>query len=293
VVARRQDALRAKVLCVDYHLLGKESLESALFEGYLAEVRTRHPEARPPVLHRSEELFADAVAMRARIGDDAFFDALNGTGGEASGWGDLTGSWDAASFTTAVAAPVGDGERDRLAQDLTSTMFTGYLRAGEWLGISDGLRAMTEHARDLGYDGLVLFLDELVLWLAQHLSDTHFIQNETSKVAKLVETELGHLPIPLVSFVARQRDLTELVGDTITGAEQLRFSDALKHWEGRFHKITLEDRNLPEIASRRVLRPRSDEARRTLKESFDKVLGLREEVLAPLLTEHATEEMFR
>lgn len=255
VVARRQDVLRAKVLCVDYHLLGKESLEAALFEGYLAEVRTRHPQARPPVLHRSDELFTDAVAMRERIGDDAFFAALNGSGGEASGWGDLAGSWDAASFEAAVAAPVGDGERDRLAQDLTTTMFTGYLRAGEWLGISDGLRAMTEHARALGYDGLVLFLDELVLWLAQHLSDTHFIQNETSKVAKLVETELGHLPIPLVSFVARQRDLKDFLGGSAVGAEQVAIGQSFQWWEDRFERIELRAADLPQIVHQRLLTP--------------------------------------
>ena len=51
---------------------------------------------------------------------------------------------------------------------------------------------MTEHAKGLGYDGVVLFLDELVLWLANHLRDTAFIQTETSKVAKLVETGIGH-----------------------------------------------------------------------------------------------------
>jgi type I restriction enzyme R subunit len=36
--------------------------------------------------------------------------------------------------------------------------------------------------------------------------------------------------------------------------------DLVKHWEARFHRITLEDRNLPAIAEKRVLRP-VDEAR--------------------------------
>ena len=50
-------------------------------------------------------------------------------------------------------------------------------------------------------------------------------------------------------------------GERVTGADQLNFADALRHWEGRFHTITLEDRNLPVIAERRVLRPRDDACR--------------------------------
>ena len=34
---------------------------------------------------------------------------------------------------------------------------------------------MTEHAKALGYDAVILFLDELILWLASHLSDQRFI----------------------------------------------------------------------------------------------------------------------
>ncbi|PRC57982.1 hypothetical protein C6A85_30805, partial [Mycobacterium sp. ITM-2017-0098] len=80
---------------------------------------------------------------------------------------------------------------------------------------------MTEHAKGLGYEGVVLFLDELVLWLANHLRDTAFIQTETSQVAKLVETGIGALPIPLASFVARQRNLKDFLGGGAVGAEQV------------------------------------------------------------------------
>ena len=52
------------------------------------------------------------------------------------------------------------------------------------------------------------------------------------------------------------------------GAEQLNFADALRHWEGRFHTITLEDRNLPVIAQKRVLKPKNDTCRAELEEAF-------------------------
>ena len=119
------------------------------------------------------------------------------------------------------------------------------------------------------------------------------MQREGQKLAKLVEGASANRPVPIVSFVARQRDLREMVGTHITGAEQLNFADVLNHWEGRFHTIRLEDRNLPDIAEKRVLKPKNADARRQLDEAFEKVRRERESVLNVLLTTKATPEMFR
>ena len=100
-------------------------------------------------------------------------------------------------------------------------------------------------------------------------------------------------PIPLVSFVARQRDLRELVGENLAGALQLQFADVLTHWEARFHVITLEDRNLPAIAEKRVLKPVSEAARQVLQRAFEEFLSVRREVLDTLLTSSADRELFR
>ena len=48
---------------------------------------------------------------------------------------------------------------------------------------------------------------------------------------------------------------------SVTGVPQLGFAEVLQWWEARFEQITLEDRNLPEIAARRVLCPRNEAAR--------------------------------
>jgi hypothetical protein len=77
---------------------------------------------------------------------------------------------------------------------------------------------MSRHARDLGYDAVILFLDELVLWLASHAADVSFVSREGTKLVKLVEATNADRPIPLVSFVARQRDLRDLVGENLAGA---------------------------------------------------------------------------
>jgi hypothetical protein len=93
--------------------------------------------------------------------------------------------------------------------------------------------------------------------------------------------------------VARQRDLRDLVGENLAGSVQAQFSDVLRHWEARFHRITLEDRNLPAIAEKRVLRPINEAARQELKAAFDDILRVRKDVLDTLLTTSADRDMFQ
>lgn len=99
-----------------------------------------------------------------------------------------------------------------------------------FLPLDQGLAVLSKHARDLGYDAVILFLDELILWLASRAADTAFVSSEGSKLSKLVEAQYSERPVPLVSFVARQRDLRELVGENLAGSLLLTFADALKYW---------------------------------------------------------------
>ena len=156
-----------------------------------------------------------------------------------------------------------------------------------------GLAIISAHAKSLGYDGLILFLDELILWLATHSADLNFVQTEGNKLAKLVESRKAERPVPIISFVARQRDLRELIGENVTGVDQLNFSDVLSHWEGRFHTITLEDRNLPVIAQKRVLKPKNDACRAELEDAFEKTAQIRQEIMEVLLTREADRAMFK
>jgi hypothetical protein len=162
-----------------------------------------------------------------------------------------------------------------------------------FLPLDQGLAVLSKHARDLGYDAVILFLDELILWLASRAADLAFVSSEGAKLSKLVEAQHADRPVPLVSFVARQRDLRELVGENLAGSLQLQFSDALKYWEARFEKIRLEDRNLPVIAERRVLRPVDERARAEIDGAFDALRGLRADVSATLLTDEGKWQEFR
>ena len=303
VVTRHDDWLVGKrFLLVPYHMIGKPSLEAAVLGGYAARVAELHPDAPVPGVYRTEGLFEDARRQRARMGDEAFFAELNAAtssaGGGPAGWGDLSAHWDASSFETALAAPAGAEERSRLVAALIDSFFRGYRDVARGSGeafvpLDEGLAIVSRHASDLGYDALVLFLDELILWLASHAADLGFLNEEGPKVSKLVEAETAGRPIPIVSFVARQRDLRELVGEQVTGALQLGFADVLQWWEARFERITLEDRNLPEIAARRVLRPRSEAARQQIDRAYAETEKVRREVFETLLTPRADSARFR
>jgi hypothetical protein len=220
-----------------------------------------------------------------------------GAADSGGGWGEFDSGWDAARFEAALLEPPNGEERSRLVGDLIAQYFSAYRSlagSGEsFVSLDDGLSIMSRHARALGYDAVILFLDELVLWLASHAADVHFVSREGTKLVKLVESTNADRPVPLISFVARQRDLRDLVGENLAGSVQLQFSDVLKHWEARFHRITLDDRNLPAIAEKRVLRPVDEAARQTLQTTFDDVMKMRKEVLDTLLTTTADREMFR
>jgi hypothetical protein len=289
-----------KFLLVPYHMIGARNMEAGVLGGYSEFIRRIHPNAPVPGVYLAEGLFADAQNLRRSMGETAFFAKLNEGGGGQSDWGELDAGWDADRFETAINSPPGPDSEDRVQSvgKLVKTFFTSYqdvARTQEeaYIPLDDGLSVISKHAKGLGYDALILFLDELVLWLASHAARLDFMHQEGLKLAKLVEAQRADRPIPLVSFVARQRDLADLVGENITGAARLNFSDALRHWEGRFHKITLEDRNLPAIAEKRVLRPKDDQAKEQLDAAFDQSVKVRQEVLNTLLTSKYDRDIFR
>jgi hypothetical protein len=301
VVAHHSWTHGRKFLLVPYHMIGARDMESAILGQYAEYVRKKHPNAPVPGFYLAEGLFKDARELRERMGDVSFFAQLNksksrGDGGT-GGWGELDSGWAAGSFEAAMLESPNGEERSRLVGDLITQYFSAYRSlagSGEsFVSLDDGLSIMSRHAQALGYDAVILFLDELVLWLASHAADVNFVSREGTKLVKLVEATNADRPVPLVSFVARQRDLRDLVGENLAGSVQLQFGDVLKHWEARFHRITLEDRNLPAIAEKRVLRPIDEAARQTMQAAFDDMMKMRKDVLDTLLTTTADREMFR
>ncbi len=302
VIAKHDPTLYdRKVLPLAFHLLGAESLEQALFEGYIRQVRDLHPTAPLPAVHKSDALLEDAGGLRRRLGDVEFFAGLNAgaTGGGADGspdpWASLLGggSWDAARYEEARAASPASENRQQLVSALVETYFRAYTRQAEFVDLDTGLAAISAHAKGLGYDAVVLFLDELVLWLAFSVQDREFFRRESQKLTKLVESAIGGRAIPLVSFVARQMDLRRWFADSgASGAEQAALDRAFRHQEGRFATIVLGDDNLPFVANRRLLRPRDAEAQGRLESAF-KGIDRREAVWDVLLDGVNTDERHR
>ncbi|MEO0769835.1 MAG: phage resistance protein, partial [Cyanobacteria bacterium J06649_4] len=329
VITKHNDWITGKkFLLVPYHMIGATDMESGILGGYVDYIRRNHPDAPIPGVYLGEGLFSDAQKLRQKMGDENFFAALNAVEESSSsrGWGSLADDWNANRFEAAASTPpmpsntterslsseetIRLQERQKLIGVLIQTFFSNYqnvLQQGKvtaenknenkpqegFLSLDQGLSVISNHARDLGYDALILFLDELILWLASRATDLKFIHKEGQKLSKLVEAQLADRPIPIISFVARQRDLSELIGDSIPGAERLNFSDALKHWEGRFHRITLEDRNLPAIAEKRVLKCKTKAAREELNTAFKQSTQVRDSVMNTLLTREGDREMFR
>jgi hypothetical protein len=299
-----------KFLLVPYHMINAKNMETAIFGDYVDHVSKLHPDAPLPGVYLAEKIFENARQHRNSLGDPKFFEELNkgksagGNGGGKSRFGKMktatiaASGWDAASFEEALDADPGSKERALLVGDLVKNIFPAFkeiAHAGEesYVELDEGLGILSEHAQSLGYDGLILFLDELILWLATNSGNLDFVQREANKLVKLVESKKVQRPIPIISFIARQRDLRELIGDTVSGIEQVNLSDILSHMEERFDMITLEDRNLPLIAQKRVLKPKNDAAKTELADGREQAIKLQPEVMEILLSRDGNKEMFK
>ena len=292
-----------KCLLVPFNLQATKTLEQALFSRYVDYVGKLHPEAAIPGVYLAEEVFKDADKLRGLMGDEKFFQTLNvgaAAPGGGGGWGKRASGWTAESYQAAKAAGPRSLDRSRLVGTLVDNLLPslrGVSQAasgGEaYINVDDGLSILSKHAQSLGYDALVLFLDELILWLAANASNPQFVSGEVQKLIKVVEPQNADRPVPIVSFIARQRDLREMVGTNLAGSQQLGFSDTLKYWEGRFGTITLEDRNLPAIAKRRILKPKDEAAKVQIDTAFSQTKTIREDLRTILLTKEADEQAFR
>ena len=300
-VAKYDPALKGtNWLLVPYHMLGKTGLEQAILGGYAAHVAKLHPEAPEAPVFVDREILNNAATLRAQMGDDTFFTALSqGANGGSGGFGKYASAWSAATYEAAAAAPAGDPNRERLVGALLRNILPSYRahHAGDtqaFLDLDSGLAAITRHAKSLGYTGIVLFLDELILWLASNLqAEGGWAQNEASKVTKLREAGDAGRELPIVSFVARQRDLRDFIGKGGSGAEQAAVSDTLNYGDGRFSIVPLEDTNLPEIARQRVLAPLTHEAALAIDRAFEEVAADSTIDRSVLLTSTGTIASFR
>ena len=247
-----------KLVQLPIHMLDAQDIESKILGTYVRWVAENHDDAAVPAVYVDGGLFDDARRLRERMGDESFFGGLNGGAQKAaSGWGKRATAiaWDAESFDAAAAsAYVGEEDRDasspraRLFSDLVRTFFSAWTtQRSRFVELDTGLGVVSRHAKGLGYDGVVLYLDELILWLAGRSGDLPFVGKEVQKLVKLKEAQDADRAIPIVSFIARQRDLSDFLGAEAQGAIRAQLTRNLSHHEGRFERVVLADSNLPAI----------------------------------------------
>ncbi|WP_371612053.1 BREX-2 system ATPase PglY [Streptomyces clavifer] len=293
-------------LLVPYHMLGAKALEQRVLGGYVSHVKKLHPEASTPQVYRTDALFDNIRSLRERHGDRFIIEGLASSDPDAADdddeWGEAF-AWEPGLLDTALAAeevhesgqalnlvsPSTPAElRARLVEDASTNLLPGFTKnAAEdehgFVSLDAGLSVIAEHAKSLGYDGLILFMDELILWLATLIHDQKFVAREASKITNFVEGGDARRAVPVVSFIARQRDLRELVGEEVSGAAESSIQDTLNLASGRFDKITLEDRNLPQVAHARLLTPKDAESAALVNAEFEKTRKVRQEVWDTLL----------
>ncbi|MGH3373438.1 MAG: PglY protein [Actinoallomurus sp.] len=270
IIADHDEWLRGrKFMMVPFHLVGSTDLDSAILGGYVAAAH-RLGLSTPPV-YRSDAMLADARRQREFLADDAKFAAWLGADASTpqaddDDLDDLDslgpGGWSGAKLDRALDAPSGDPLRSALESALLDGPMSSYASgtrgaSNAFLPLENGLAVMSRHAQQHEYDGLILFLDELILWLQAHMSNQEMVNDEVSKLVKLIESGDTDRPVPIVSFISRQRNLSQLVGADVIGADVKNLEAQVEYLAGRFTVIELEDKNLPEIIKRRVLKPKA------------------------------------
>ena len=145
VIARHDGVLLdKKVLPLAFHLIGAESLEQALFRGYIRQIRAAASGGAAARASTSPtRILADAERLRARDGDERFFAGLNGG---AAGGGELRRPVVEAdrraapgrpeSYAAARAAEPGSEQRQLLVTALVENYFSAYTQqASTWTSI--------------------------------------------------------------------------------------------------------------------------------------------------------------
>ena len=280
-VVKKHDALLAQknLLMVPFHMIDAKGMEDALFGGYLRVMAQKHPQAPPPAVFRADGMFRDAVNLREKMRDEAFFAGLersqiatdddldmDWSGGE-------TVTWDAEAFEAALTAPADSKLRSDLVSDLVGAYFPNYkdVMGGDqrtWLSIDQGLAVISNHAKALGYHGIVLFLDELILWLASRRAERKVVMEESAKISKLREF-INQRGVPVISFVACQPDLEQIIDDRAYGKEHEGQVSLFRSWSERYFNIKLADSNLPAIVKKRVLKLKPGKTRGPLYQAYE------------------------
>ncbi len=119
---------------------------------------------------------------------------------------------------------------------------------------SEAREQMAAHAHKLGFRGVVFAIDEFIIW-AQGLSGVGYVGAVNALNALVESADLK--PVRFIVLAAIQRSIMSVFPDD---ASEKVLREQLARVKDRFPEVYLEDSNLFEIAEKRVLSPRPDQA---------------------------------
>jgi hypothetical protein len=144
-------------------------------------------------------------------------------------------------------------DREALARTYLDWKGRDPATAGVDPNFAAGLQGLAAHVKAQGFGGLVLLIDEFLLWLREK-SGPEF-EAAINRLNSIVDHADGARPIPVYAFVARQRNIQEFFPDMV---EEQHLHEHLGHHAKRFEVTNLEDVELRHVCKGRVLKRRPE-----------------------------------
>ncbi|MCA9674841.1 MAG: hypothetical protein KC464_07370 [Myxococcales bacterium] len=235
---------QAHLLVVRIHMLSVKGrgtgFDRAVYDGFNEALRRR---GKATFEFLNVEGVLDEARREAQQYGDVFWKNLANAGQIA----------DRESFEAMAAASL--KQRESLARGYLQFKGRDPASAGVDPRWSEGLRRMAEHAKAQGFGGVVLLVDEFLLWLGEK-SGQEFVE-AINDLNVIVDHNTGQRDVPMFVFVARQKDIREFFPDLV---DESKIHEQLDHHAQRFEITKLQDIELRHIVKERVLRPRAKEA---------------------------------
>lgn len=237
---------RRDAMVVRLNMMGKESLLGAMYDAYVAALPAG---VEPPIFTDEERVFGLIEQDAARMGGlDALLERAVADGALQAV--DRYHRWRHGQR----------GQRMGLAAKLLNWRNHGEtaLRSSDlWVGLEEGMRRLTEHARDQGHDTVVWLVDELIIWIRGQ--SRHDYVTAINQLSSLVDhDQRAARAVPFFVVVAVQHDISRTCPSDLSEQD---FHAHLGHVSNRFAPhLLLEDQDLYEVAARRVLKPREEVA---------------------------------
>ncbi|HLL23477.1 MAG TPA: DUF6079 family protein [Kofleriaceae bacterium] len=256
----------AHLLVVRIHMLSVKGrgtgLDRAVYDGFNDALRRR---GKAPFEFLHIEGVLDEARREAQQYGDVFWKNLANAGVVAS-----------KDDFQAMATSKSQKQREALARAYLGYKGRDAASAGIDPKWSEGLRRMADHAKAQGFGGVVLLIDEFLLWLGEK-SGQEFVQ-AINDLNVIVDHSTGQRAVPMFVFVARQKDIREFYPDLV---DESKLHEQLDHHAQRFEKTMLQDIELRHIVKERVLRPKAKEA---IAEATARLAQDHEKILPGLLS---------